>query len=275
LGGSFHTLTHLISLGIPVIVERGVDGPDGWDGQYATVIGYDQSGGKMDVTLVPSLGSGTPVTISDEELDKGWRAFNYAYLIIYPKELKAELENLLGSDADPEQNLRNAVNQATREIGTTTGRDRFFAYFNLGALQTQQKNYAGAAGAFDTAYEFYWGLPYEQRPWRILWYQDSPYEAFFYTGRYMDVIALSERMQASAAPQSVLEESLYWHAVAKNAMGDRSGAIADLRELHSLNPNFAPGETLLQNLQKGGFAPGETDLTSLIPGHRSLVTNHF
>jgi hypothetical protein len=47
----------------------------------------------------------------------------------------------------------------------------------------------------------------------------------------------------------VLEESFYWRALAREALGDVTGAIDDLRESVRLNPNFGPGWEQLNRLE--------------------------
>jgi hypothetical protein len=45
--------------------------------------------------------------------------------------------------------------------------------------------------------------------------------------------------------KAVLEETYFWRGMAKAAMGDRDGAVQDLRRAYALNPNSTPaGEEL-------------------------------
>ena len=92
----------------------------------------------------------------------------------------------------------------------------------------------------------------ENRPYRIMWYQTWPYWAYYYTGRYQDVINLADTTLNDTISEPVLEESLYWRALAREALGDLDGAIADLQESVTLNPNFTPGWDQLNRLGVGG-----------------------
>jgi tetratricopeptide (TPR) repeat protein len=85
----------------------------------------------------------------------------------------------------------------------------------------------------------------------MVWYQTTPYFAYFYTGRYTDVLNLASNT-LNAVEEPSLEESWYWRAQAKNALGDVEGAIADLRESLTWHPNFAPSLGLLE---QWGAAP--------------------
>jgi tetratricopeptide (TPR) repeat protein len=90
-------------------------------------------------------------------------------------------------------------------------------------------------------------IPEEDRPWRMVWYQTGPYFAYFYTGRYYDVIDLATRTLDNMSKPS-LEESFYWRAMAKAALGDTSGAVADYRASLKLHPDFEPSLSQLQIL---------------------------
>jgi tetratricopeptide (TPR) repeat protein len=77
-----------------------------------------------------------------------------------------------------------------------------------------------------------------------LWYQDGPYAAYYYTGRYQDVINLAHTTLVNV-DKPVLEETYYWRGMAKAALGDQPGAIEDLVRADTLNPNSTPaGEEL-------------------------------
>ena len=100
-------------------------------------------------------------------------------------------------------------------------------------------DYGGAAQAYDEAFRVYAGLEPEERPWRILWYQTGPYFAYYFTGRYYDVINLADQT-LDLMPDPVLEESFYWRGLAKEALGDIDGAIQDLQTSLIHHPGFEP-----------------------------------
>jgi tetratricopeptide (TPR) repeat protein len=113
------------------------------------------------------------------------------------------------------------------------------------------QDYAGAADAYDQAFaSVYPNIAEDERPWRMMWYQTGPYWAYFYSGRYYDVISLATTT-LDAMSKPVLEESYYWRALAREALGDTSGAIADLKEAVRLNPNFLVGQQQLDRIQGG------------------------
>jgi tetratricopeptide (TPR) repeat protein len=107
--------------------------------------------------------------------------------------------------------------------------------------------------AFDQALgTLYPALPEDKmRPYRMLWYQTWPYWAYYYTGRYQDVINLADTTLNDTISKPVLEESFYWRGLAREALGDQPAAIDDYRQSVRLNPNFIPGWDQLNRLGVG------------------------
>lgn len=81
----------------------------------------------------------------------------------------------------------------------------------------------------------------------MLWYQTGPYFAYYYSGRYQDVIDLANAT-FNTIGDDVLEESWYWRGMGKLALGDTPGAISDFQESVRLHPNFVPAVFQLSQL---------------------------
>ena len=128
-----------------------------------------------------------------------------------------------------------------------TGREQFFAWFNLGSNLVSLQDYTNAARAYDNAFALYAALPEGERPWRLLWYLDGPYPAYYYTGRYQDVIDLAHTALLNV-DKPVLEETYYWRGMAKEALDDRVGAVEDLTRAATLNPNSTPAAEELRRI---------------------------
>jgi len=252
MGGDLELLKRLIAAGFPVIVEKGHI-TTGWIGHYVLLTGYDDSEGVFlsQDSLIKTRD--TPVPYPDL-IDHWWRHFNYLYLVIFPPDREAEVMAALGSHADPTANFQAAADRARQESSRQEssrleGRELFFAWHNLGTSLAGLGEYAAAAQAYDTAYAgVYPTLEKAERPWRALWYQDGPYRAYYFSGRYPDVIRMADAT-LSAAGAPILEESFYWRGKARQALGDTDGAIADYRAAAQLNPNSTPA---LQELQRLG-----------------------
>lgn len=247
VGGDLELLKRFVAAGFPVMIEKGLDPhDDAWLGHYQAISGYDDARGQF---LVYDSYEGPPEAygVPYEVIAQFWRHFNFVYIVVFPSERADEVHAILGPDADPVRNFQSAAQLALAEAGSLSGREGFFAWFNRGANLVYLQDYAGAAGAFDTAFSIYASLPQEERPWRLMWYRDEPYAAYYRTGRYQDVVNLAYTTLVNV-DKPVLEETYYWRGMAKVALGDQAGGIEDLRRAYSLNPNSTSAEEELQRL---------------------------
>jgi hypothetical protein len=245
-GGDLELLKRLVGAGFPVILEKGLHpSDDWWMGHYVVVSGYDDAWGRL-ITQDSLVMADYPVLYEDVE-HRWWRDFNYLYLVIYSSEREAELLAILGQQADEEYNLRHALDIATQETQSLSGRDLFFAWYNKGSSLAALGEYGPAAEAFDQAYAVYQTIPEKERPWRMGWYQVGPYQAYYHSGRFQDVINLANTT-LSVFAKPPLEDSLYWRGMARQASGDREGAIEDFKRAVDLNLTFAYGQAELEDM---------------------------
>ncbi len=252
-GGNLTVLKSLIANGFPVLVEKGVfirdtNGKVSWMGHYAVLNGYDdekQQFLSQDSYFRPDF------PVSYDDLLSQWRSFNYIFLVVYSVDQETKLMDVLGAYAEVRNADQIAYQKANEELSTTQGNDLFYAWFNRGTSMVQLQDYAGAAEAFDQAFLVYPQLPEKDRPWRIMWYQTGPYFAYFYSGRYQDVINLAT-LTIDAASEPYLEESFYWRAQAYVAIGYTQSAIEDLNQSLEYHPNFGPSVELMKQL---GYFP--------------------
>lgn len=238
VGGDIQMLKAFLAAGFPVIAEKGYEGPtfQGWMGHYQVVNGYDEAKQSL---IVQDSYSGANLPVAFEDFTRDWRAFNYTYLVIYPSERKGEVVNILGLQDFDNFNYRHALQVAQEEAAVLTGRDLYFALFNQGTNFVNLNDYASASLAYDAAFANYAQLPEGERPWRMTWYQTGPYFAYYFTGRYQDVINLATTtLEGMSEP--LLEESFYWRGRARLAQGDREGAIEDYQQCLVAHPDFTP-----------------------------------
>jgi tetratricopeptide (TPR) repeat protein len=255
-GGDISLLQKLVAAGFPVVTEKGyytydLTGRYGWLGHYQFVTGYDDTKGVL-VVQDTYVDKGENHEFTYDDFIKGWRSFDYLFMVVYPYDQEASLLALLGDYADVGWSSRRALEIATDEVSSLTGEDQYFAAFNVGTSHVNLREYVDAAYAYDYAFQLYAGLPdNDQRPFRMLWYQTGPYFAYYYSARYQDVIDLANATFDTIG-DDVLEETWYWRGMGKLALGDTQGAIDDIRESLRLHPNFAPA---LYQLSLLGVSP--------------------
>ena len=263
VGGELETVKKLITAGFPVVVEKGYyerdyTGKIGWLGHYLFVTGYDDPGGYFIVQdaylRTGADGTGANLHSSYAEFTEQWRSFNFLFMVVYPEEKLDELLVALGPWADEGWANARALEIARADVQTLSGNDLYFAWFNVGSSHVRLQQYVDAASAYDHAFGVIYpslGDDNTQRPYRMMWYQTGPYWAYYYSGRYGDVIALADDTLRTVDTPT-LEESIYWRGMARLAIGETGNAIADFQQAVRINPNFWVGIQQLQALGVSG-----------------------
>jgi tetratricopeptide (TPR) repeat protein len=248
-GGDATLLKTLIASDFPVIIEKGYD-PEperlGWMGHYLLVVGYDD-GAQVFTTHDSYIGAN--YNYSYEYIVEYWQHFNYTYMVLFQTDRHDELLNLLGEDPaafDPatgytfnRQNTIDALEIARAEASANN--DDAFAWFNMGTNFSDLGMYKEAAQAYDEARRL--GLPY-----RMLWYQFGPYEAYYQQGRYDDMIVLAQRVLNDGGGHFV-EETYYYGGLAREGKGEYERALRNYETAIQFNPNFTPAIEARDELQ--------------------------
>jgi tetratricopeptide (TPR) repeat protein len=232
-GGTLDILKDMIDAGFPVLVENvyyeGDGGFDAWLSHNRVVMGYDDTTQEI-LTFDPLLGNGEndlgrPIPYA--EIDERWRPFNRDFLVLYRPEDEATLQAALGEHWDKLYNDEWAFTLSMNEMGTETADS--FTLFNMGSSLVELGRYAEAADAFDQARAI--GLP-----WRMMWYQFGPFDAYLQTERYQDVIDIAREVIAGT---SGVEEVYYYAATAYAALGDTLRAEANFEVAIMRNRYYA------------------------------------
>jgi tetratricopeptide (TPR) repeat protein len=253
-GGDMDLIKRLIAAGFPVVAEKGYyerdyAGKIVWLGHYLFTTGYDENRGGFivqDTWVKP----GKNLLSQYEIYQEGWRSFNYLFFVVYPPDREAEVLDLLGPWANEDWANQHALDIANEEIGITSGNDLFFAWFNKGTSHVQLRQYSDAAAAYDQAFTIYAGLDDEEyrRPFHMMWYQTGPYFAYYWSGRYQDVINLANTTLNETIAEPTLEESLLWRGRAYYMLGNTQAAIEDYRAALEVHTGWLPAVQALQDL---------------------------
>jgi tetratricopeptide (TPR) repeat protein len=111
-------------------------------------------------------------------------------------------------------------------------------------VNLQNPDYGPAAAAYDKANAYFNNTlsvsDDKPLPYRIMWYQTAPYKAYYFTGRYQDVVNLADANLKRIMATRSLEESWFWLARAEYALGNSDTAYADMRKALYFHPNFPP-----------------------------------
>jgi tetratricopeptide (TPR) repeat protein len=256
LGGDIELTKKLLAAGFPIIAEKGYYEKDyagkvAWLGHYQFVTGYDDA--RQEVIVQDTWNDGPNFRISYEEFmaPEAWQSFDNIFIVVYDPVREAELLKILGPYADPQWAARTALEKAEEHISkNASGIEQFFAWYAKGTSHVDLYEYVDAANAYDQAFTIYNALGKDdiQRPYRMMWYQTGPYKAYFYSGRYQDVINLANVTLTETISKPTLEESLYWRGQAYYMIGNTKAAVDDYREALRLHPNWGPAVQALQDL---------------------------
>lgn len=240
-GGTLAVIKELVAAGYPVLVENAYNpGGDDWMGHNRVIMGYDDAAGAVytfDSVLGNGDGTGRPIPYA--EFDALWKPFNRTYLVVYPAEAEPLIQVILGPHWNATENARLALDEAQAEIGRDPA--DAFALFNLGTALLTLGRAEEAITAFERALAT--GLP-----WRYLWYQFGPFEAYLLAGRYDRVIALGEDVLATTRNA---EEIYFFLGQAYAALGDSARAAANYQAALTRNPHYIEADLALGRLPAG------------------------
>lgn len=247
--GAKEQLQQFVANDIPVIVEIGIEPPGefrwlGWYGHYLLVVAYDQNTeqfwvydswfGTSEEPLQNAHRDGR--ALSYEELTTYWPHFNRNYIALYQPEQADTVAQIVGPAMDDDVMWQKALARVRQE--TSASPNNPFYWFNLGTAYNALGRYDEAATAFDQARAI--GLP-----WRMLWYQFGPYEAYYQVGRYEDILLLAEK---TLEDRPYFEESYYYQGLALAATGEPRAARQSLEKAVNLNPRFTPAVEALAEI---------------------------
>ena len=238
MGGSLDMLRLLIANEFPVIIGTGYM-PEGYDwlGHYQTVVGFDPGSFYIYDSFIGTGENGEGYARPVAEVDREWQHFNRRFIVLYPPDRGAQLLSLLGDLADPMAAAAAAFETAQQDARTNPRNG--FAWFNIGTSLVALGQYQQAALAFDQARQV-------NLPWRMLWYQFGPYEAYYNIGRYSDVTALVQSNLNNGG--QYVEETFYWQGMVYAAQGQTADARNAFRQVLSINPNAAFAQEALNRL---------------------------
>jgi tetratricopeptide (TPR) repeat protein len=244
VNGDADRLRLLLSNSVPVLLETWHEPePNNGMGHYRLLVGYEDATREWiayDSYDSRGLDPNQPYTgirVPYDELDRLWSVFNRTYVLIYTDELAPDVEGILGEELDDATMWQRALQHAWAE--TRERPDDPFAWFNLGSDLIALGQFEPAATAYDHARQI--GLP-----WRMLWYQFGPFQAYYETARYQEVVALTD---ATIQTTSSVEEIYYWKGMALKAQGDVAGARQAWQRALELNPNYAEAAAVLAGLE--------------------------
>ena len=234
IGGDMELLKHFIAANIPVIVETGysLEG-EVWLGHYQTIVGYDDN---QNVFYIYDswLGTGTGdagMTEHYSDFDSRWQAFNRTFIVIYEKDRESVVQQILGDRADVTKPTSTRWKSRAQEASANRAERLRLVQHRHGLRQARSVRQSAPPPTIRR-------FRLQTLPFRMLWYQFGPFEAYFQTGRYDDVLALVNN-NISSAGQYVEETLLLAGQGLSPRRGAQQDAAAAFQRALAQNPNYA------------------------------------
>jgi tetratricopeptide (TPR) repeat protein len=176
--GNATLLKHFISLDIPVIA-RTLTNINEDIGHYRVVRGYTTNTFIQDDSL-----QGKDLQYSPEEFDALWKQFNYEYLVLVPPEILDQVKIILGEEVDPQVSWAKAVKAS--ELQLAQNPQDIYARFNLSVALFNTGDFQSSVNEYEKVAN--------SLPFRTLWYQTEPIEAYYELGQYDKVFEITDRI---------------------------------------------------------------------------------
>lgn len=178
--GTVDTLKLFIAYDMPILVRTWTQ-IDEDIGHFRVIKGYDDI---RKIIIQDDSLQGKNLEFSYSEFDLLWEKFNYEFLVLVPSEKAKIAERILKENTDYRTAWKHAV-QASQEKLTADPTD-LYSRFNLSVAFFNIRDYRGSVTEFEKVENLL--------PFRTLWYQIEPIEAYFELGNYDRVFQITDKI---------------------------------------------------------------------------------
>lgn len=230
--GNPEIVKQFIANDMPVIA-RTLTKPNEDIGHYRVVKGYDETAGTF---LQDDSLQNKNLTYSYEDFNEIWKKFNYEYLVLVPKDKVELAERILGENADEKTAWQSAVENSLSELEANP--NDIYARFNLSVAYFNTLKYQSAVEEFEKVENLL--------PFRTLWYQIEPIEAYYELGNYDRVFQITDRVlnyyNRAFSELYILRGKIY------QKQGNIEAARSEFEKAVFYNSNLKEAQDLLNSL---------------------------
>ena len=176
--GNIDLIKMFVTYDMPVVARTWLKENDDI-GHYRIIKGYDSSQIIQDDSL-----QGKNLKYSLSEFNAIWKKFNYEYLVLVPKGKENIAEKILGEDSNEKVAWEKAVKNAEEELSGNP--NDVYARFNLSVALYNIGEYRKSVEEFEKVEN--------ELPFRTLWYQIEPIQAYFELGEYERVFSITDKI---------------------------------------------------------------------------------
>lgn len=230
--GDLELIKTLTANGIPVVVRTWLS-PGEDIGHFRIVRGYDE---ERQVIIQDDSYQGPNLEYSYEEFEGMWRPFNYGYILVYPQNKQALVEEILGEEMDEEIAYQHAITRAEEELQQE---EHSLAYFNLATAYYHLGKYQKSVEAFEKSETV-------NLPSRMLWYQLEPLQAYEQLKNYERVFALSDAILYNG--NEAYSELYQMKGEAYLVQGSKEEARAEFEKALYYNTSYEEAKKALETI---------------------------
>lgn len=221
----------LITYDIPVITRTWTK-PNEDIGHYRLIKGFDDNSGEF---IQDDSLQGKNLRYTYGEFDSMWKQFSYEYLALIPPEKEKIAKAILGQNADYRTAWSNAVSFSLTQLEKNPS--DIYARFNLSVAYFNTGEYQKSVNEFEKVEN--------QLPFRTLWYQIEPIEAYFELGNYNRVFQITDKIlnnhNKAFSELYILRGKIY------QAQGNSPLAREEFRKAVLYNKNLQEAKDLLND----------------------------
>lgn len=178
--GNPEVIKQFIASDIPVLTHTWTK-PNEDIGHFRVLKGYDNTRG---IFIQDDSLQNKNLEYTYEDFNQIWEKFNYEYLVLVPKEKQKLAERILGENADMKTSWNNAVKNSQKEL--VNNPNNIYARFNLSVALYKSQDYKQSVKEFEKVESLL--------PFRTLWYQIEPIEAYYELGDYNKVFEITDKV---------------------------------------------------------------------------------
>jgi hypothetical protein len=228
--GTIDLIKQFIANDIPVITRTLLIENDDI-GHYRVIKGYDDATSQF---IQDDSLQGHNLRYSYSLFTKLWQTFNYEYLVLVPIEKEQVARNILGEDVDMIASWKKAEANSRKELASNP--KDIYARFNLSVALYHTGDFQNSVLEFEAVED--------RLPFRTLWYQIEPIQAYFELGDYQRVFSLTDKIfnnqNRAFSELYMLRGEIY------NKEGDFETAKSEFEKAVFYNQNLKSAQRMLQ-----------------------------
>jgi Peptidase_C39 like family len=232
--GTMGIMKRFIANGMPVIAETVLTKDDDI-GHFRVVKGYDDT--TVSLTQDDSM-QGHNVTFTDSDFNVMWKKYNYEYLVLVPRDKQRVAEAILGQDLNPRTAWARAASIDRASLATNPA--DIDSRFNLSVALYYVGDYLGSVREFERVQS--------SLPFRMLWYQIEPIEAYYRLGDYQKVFTLSDTILNGG--NRAFSQLYIIRGMIDKKQGNLAAARAEFENAVFYNTNLKAARTALSSLTR-------------------------